>query len=380
VTATGLRLPAALRKANSAAAGIHFEGMHYRTDIGRKVDNPHGAYAQAGVSIDAGNRAVELMSQAVRSTYGPEVLAGIGAFGGLFDASALKNLADPVLVASTDGVGTKVKLAARAGSYRTIGMDLVNHCTNDILVQGARPLMFLDYFASSTLKPEIVAEVVGGIAQACREAGCALIGGETAEMPGVYLPGEFDLAGTIVGLAEKGKLIPRTNIRVGDMLVGFRSSGPHTNGYSLIRKVFETEDLDTVYPELGMSLGEALLMPHRSYLELLWPILSQEQHPIKALAHLTGGGFIENIPRVLPEGLSACIRLGTWPVLPIFDLIQKTGSISTAEMHRTFNMGIGMVAVIATEEAEAFCRALPERTWIIGEVTEGRGVFLEETE
>jgi phosphoribosylformylglycinamidine cyclo-ligase/phosphoribosylamine--glycine ligase/phosphoribosylformylglycinamidine cyclo-ligase len=320
-------------------------------------------YAQAGVSIDAGNRAVELMRDSVRATYGPEVLAGIGAFGGLFDAGALQQMAGPVLVASTDGVGTKVKLAAQVGRYESIGRDLVNHCINDILVQGARPLFFLDYVAASKLKPEMVAEVVSGLAAACRAAGCALLGGETAEMPGVYQLNEFDVAGTIVGVVEREQILPRGNVQAGDVLIGLRSSGPHTNGYSLIRKVFENTPLDD-------ELAEALLAPHRSYLPLLYPNL----HLSKALAHLTGGGFVENIPRVLPDGVGTVVRLGSWPGLPIFSRIQQVGEISTAEMHRVFNMGIGMVAVVAPENVAAFQCAIPEETFVIGEVRAGERV------
>lgn len=321
-------------------------------------------YAAAGVSIDAGNRAVALMRDSVRATYGPEVLAGIGAFGGLFDASALKQMAAPVLVASTDGVGTKVKLAAQVGRYEAIGHDLVNHCINDILVQGARPLFFLDYIASSKLEPEMVAEVVRGLAAACRMAGCALLGGETAEMPGVYQPNEFDVAGTIVGAVERENILPRGTVQAGDVLVGLRSSGPHTNGYALIRKVFANTPLSD-------ELVDALLAPHRSYLNLLLSSISYQPSFIKALAHLTGGGFIENIPRILPEGVGAVVRLGSWPVLPIFLRIQQQGGISDAEMHRVFNMGIGMVAVIAPENVTAFQSTLPEETFIIGELRAG---------
>ncbi len=318
-TGWGENLTEALGRAYALAEHIHFDGMQYRRDIGRRALHPasSSAYAAAGVSIDNGNRAVELMSAAVRSTYTREVLAGIGAFGGLFDVSFLKEMRAPVLVASTDGVGTKVKLAAQAGDYRGIGIDIVNHCINDILVQGARPLLFLDYFASSRLVPEAVAEVVAGIADACREAGCVLIGGETAEMPGVYLPGEFDVAGTILGVVEREAILPRAGICPGDRLVGLCSVSPHTNGYSLIRRIFEGVPLGTVYPELGEPLGRALLRPHRSYLPLLRPLL-EDGFPIKALAHLTGGGFIENIPRVLPQGVGALVRRGSWPVPPLY--------------------------------------------------------------
>jgi phosphoribosylformylglycinamidine cyclo-ligase len=317
-------------------------------------------YSASGVDIDAGNRAVELMKDAVKSTYTSSVLAGIGSFGGLFDASALKGMREPVLVASTDGVGTKVKLAASVGRYRGIGHDIVNHCINDILVQGARPLFFMDYFATSKLNPEQTAEVVTGIAEACKESGVALLGGETAEMPGVYQPNEFDVAGTIVGVLERDEILPRPTIRAGDILIGVGSSGPHTNGYSLIRKVFENTPLDD-------SLADALLAPHRSYLNVLYPHLSM----VKALAHLTGGGFIENIPRILPENLDAIIDLGSWKVPLLWKLIQEKGNISTEEMYRVFNMGIGMVAVVARSQATDFQSAISEPTFVIGELLEG---------
>jgi phosphoribosylformylglycinamidine cyclo-ligase len=330
-----------------------------------------GAYAQSGVDIDVGNRAVDLMRTAVKSTYGPEVLAGIGSFGGLFDASTLKALNDPVLVASTDGVGTKVKLAAQAGRYEAIGHDIVNHCINDILVQGAQPLFFLDYIASSKLDPEMVAAVVTGMAAACREAGCALLGGETAEMPGVYQPGEFDVAGTIIGLVDRAQILPRTSeLRAGDVLIGLRSSGPHTNGYSLIRKIFKDIALGTYFEELNATLADALLVPHRSYLPLL-TTNSQLPTAIKALAHLTGGGFIENIPRILPNQLDAQIDLGSWPVLPIFQLIQHWGDIDADEMYRVFNMGIGMIAIVAPEDASAVQAAIPEESYIVGQLILG---------
>ena len=327
-------------------------------------------YAAAGVDIDAGNRAVELMKAAVKSTYGPEVLMGIGAFGGLYDAASLKGMRQPVLVSSTDGVGTKVKIAAQAGGCRSIGHDIVNHCVNDILVQGARPLFFLDYFATSKLTPEIVADVVTGISEACREASCALIGGETAEMPGVYAPGEFDVAGTIVGVVEKSDILPRTKeIRPGDMLIGLRSSGPHTNGYSLIRKIFEDVPLDTIFSELGIPLSEALLAPHRSYLNVLHSALRTRQ--VKALAHLTGGGFIENIPRILPEGVNAVIRLGSWPVPPLFSLIQQHGEVSAEEMYRVFNMGVGMIVIVSSQDVQAVQDLIGEETWLVGEIVVG---------
>jgi len=325
------------------------------------------SYASSGVDIDAGNRAVELMKESVKATYNESVLSGIGSFGGLFDVSALKQMDNPVLVASTDGVGTKVKLAAFVGRYRGIGHDIVNHCINDILVQGARPLFFMDYFATSKLNPEHTAEVVTGIAEACKESGMALLGGETAEMPGVYQPDEFDVAGTIVGVLERDRILPRPNLLAGDLILCLPSSGPHTNGYSLIRKVFEGADLEAVVPELGCSLADALLAPHRSYFNVLYPHLDK----VKALAHLTGGGFIENIPRVLPENLNVVIHQGSWQVPPVWKLIQEIGNISTEEMYRVFNMGIGMVVIVDKSIAADFQSSVSEPTFVIGELVEG---------
>ncbi len=325
------------------------------------------AYSNSGVDIDAGNRTVDLMKDAVKSTYNSSVLAGIGSFGGLFDISALKEMKSPVLVASTDGVGTKVKLASSAGRYRGIGHDIVNHCINDILVQGARPLFFMDYFATSKLNPEHTAEVVTGIAEACKEAGMALLGGETAEMPGVYQPNEFDLAGTIVGVVERDNILPRADLKAGDVLIGLSSSGPHTNGYSLIRKVIADTFLETFFYELNSTLAEALLAPHRSYYPVLYSLLSQA----KALAHITGGGFIENIPRVLPDNLSAKIQIGAWPVPPLWNLIRQKGNISTEEMYRVFNMGIGMIVVVDKTKAVEIQKWIPEETFIVGELIQG---------
>ena len=346
---------------------VIFEGMQYRKDIAHRALK-QSSYADSGVDIEAGNRAVDLMKDAVKATYTPSVLGGIGSFGGLFDAFALKQMDNPVLVASTDGVGTKVKLAAAAGCYRGIGHDIVNHCIDDILVQGARPLFFMDYFATSKLNPEQTAEVVTGIAEACREAGMALLGGETAEMPGVYAPNEFDVAGTIVGVLERECILPRTSeLKAGDALIGLRSSGPHTNGYSLIRKIFADTHLDTVFSELGGSLVDALLAPHRSYFNVLYPHLAQ----IKALAHLTGGGVIENIPRVLPDNFDAVIHLGSWSVPPLWKLIQQKGDVTTEEMYHVFNMGIGMVAIVEKSLAVELQKQIPEETFVIGELIPG---------
>lgn len=331
-------------------------------------------YEQAGVSIDAGQEAVDLMRAAVSSTHGPQVLAGVGSFGGLFDLTdAAGRLSAPTLVASTDGVGTKVKMAAAMRQYGSIGHDIVNHCLNDILCAGAgvKPLFFLDYIASSKLEPAMVAEVVTGIAAACRQAGCALLGGETAEMPGVYQAAEFDLVGTIVGLLNKTEIYPRPTLKAGDLLLALASSGPHTNGYSLIRAIFAETPLDSVFEGVG-PLGAALLTPHRSYL----PLLSRLQAAgikVQALAHITGGGLVENTPRALAgfEGLTLRINRNSWPLPALFRLIQAEGGVSDQEMLRVFNMGLGMIAVIPAEMAVAAQSALAEESWLIGEVIRG---------
>lgn len=333
-------------------------------------------YEQAGVSIDAGQEAVNLMKAAVTATHGPEVLAGVGAFGGLFSLTErLAGLSQPTLVASTDGVGTKVKLAAQAGRYGGIGHDIVNHCLNDILCagEGVQPLLFLDYIASSKLIPAMVAEVVSGIATACREIGCALLGGETAEMPGVYQTNEFDLVGTMVGLVDSGRLYPRPDLRAGDLLLGLPSNGPHTNGYSLIRTLFAETPLDREFAGIG-PLGEALLRPHRPYLASLTR-LRTAGIALKGLAHITGGGLVENVPRVLAGGDNLTVRLDrrAWPVPPLFRLIQAQGGISDSEMPRVFNMGVGMVLFLDREVVSAALSTLGEG-WVIGEVIEGSEV------
>jgi phosphoribosylaminoimidazole synthetase len=331
-------------------------------------------YEQAGVSIDAGQKAVDLMREAVSSTHGPQVLAGLGSFGGLFDLTdAMERLSGPTLVASTDGVGTKVKLAAALRQYGGLGHDIVNHCLNDVLCAGAgvKPLFFLDYIASSKLEPVMVAEVVTGIAAACRQAGCALLGGETAEMPGVYQTAEFDLVGTMVGLLNKTEIYPRSTLKAGDLLLALASSGPHTNGYSLIRAILAKTPLETEFEGIG-PLGAALLAPHRAYL----PHLSRLQSAgitVQALAHITGGGLVENAPRALAgfEGLTMRINRNSWPVPPLFRLIQAEGGVSDQEMLRVFNMGVGMVVVIPAELAAAAQSVLGEESWLIGEVVRG---------
>ncbi len=295
------------------------------------------SYREAGVDIDAGNRTVELMAEAVSSTATPPVLSGIGAFGGLFAADGLGP--GKVLVASTDGVGTKVELAARHQRYKGLGVDLVNHCVNDILVQGARPLFFLDYIAASSLIPENVLEIVTGMSEACKAVGCALLGGETAEMPGVYMPGATDVAGTIVGVADRDGLWPQTEkLSDGDLLVGLASDSPHTNGYSLIRLLLETHDPD---PEML----EFLLTPHRCYLNDV-DLLRQAGIQPKALAHITGGGVVENLPRVLPDDLSARIDLNAWRVPEMFRTLVQWSELNDDEAFRVWNMGVGMIVVV----------------------------------
>lgn len=327
------------------------------------------AYSLSGVDIDAGNRATSLMAQAVRSTYGAEVLAGLGAFGGLYDASALKRMDSPVLVASTDGVGTKTKVAAKLGRWETIGQDLVNHCVNDILVQGARPLFFLDYVASSRLEPEQIATIVGGVASACRAVGCALLGGETAEMPGVYEAGEIDLAGTIIGVVERGAIVDGTRIGVGDVLLALPSTGLHTNGYSLARRALAELDWNQHFDALSSTIGEALLAVHRCYLSEVSQ-LQAAGVDIHGMAHITGGGVVENLPRIFGSDVDAVIERGSWEEPPIFDLIQETGHVSDAEMFRVFNMGLGMIIVVPAEQA-VLAQATLSETYVVGEIVRG---------
>ncbi|HEX8370233.1 MAG TPA: phosphoribosylformylglycinamidine cyclo-ligase [Pyrinomonadaceae bacterium] len=311
------------------------------------------SYSDAGVSIDKANEAVAKIREFARATFNERTLTEIGSFGGMFSA-AFPEMSDPVLVASADGVGTKLKVAFLANIHDTVGQDLVNHCVNDILVQGARPLFFLDYFATGSLQPEVTASVVKGMAKACRENGCVLLGGETAEMPSMYSAGEYDLAGFIVGIVDKAKVIDGKNIKAGDTVLGLPSNGLHTNGYSLARKLlFETGkySVSSVLPEMHSTLDEVLLKPHKSYLSVLQGLLDSGK--IKGLAHITGGGLLENIPRILPENVSVEIQRGTWEELPIFGLMQKLGNVEDKEMFRTFNMGVGMVVICAAEDSEA---------------------------
>ena len=346
-----------------------------RRDIGwRAVARSTGGYSASGVDIDEGNRAVDLLKASVSATHGPSVLAGVGGFGGVFDVGALKSMEHPVLVASTDGVGTKVALAAQAGRLRGVGIDLVNHCVNDVLVQNARPLFFLDYIAASKIVAEQVADIVSGMAEACSLNGCALLGGETAEMPGVYHEGHVDVAGTLVGLAERASLLPLQTIRTGDVLLGLESSGPHTSGYSLLRRMFDALPLDAMPAPLTVTLGDALLEPHRSYLPVLGPLLDGPVgHAVKALVHITGGGLQENIPRVLPEGLGVDVTLGSWPIPPLFELIRDVSGLDAEELHRTFNMGIGMIIICAHSDVDRLRDALGEEVWEIGAVVAEHG-------
>ncbi len=374
VTGVGFDLAEARAAAYDHIERIHFDGMQVRRDIGwRALGAELTSYAAAGVDIDEGTRAVSEMKAAVEATHDNGVLKGVGSFGGVFSAKAITELDDPVLVASTDGVGTKVELAARLGMVRGVGTDIVNHCIDDVLVQSARPLFFLDYIAASVLDADMVAEVVRGMADACGAAGCALLGGETAEMPGVYQPGAFDIAGTLVGVAERSELLPRPDVAVGDVLVGVGSSGPHTNGYSLLRKVFDWIPMDVVPDGFDRPLGETLLEPHRSYLDVLQAALASGT--VKALAHITGGGLPENLPRVLPSDVDARIVLGSWPVSPLFRLVRElTPQMSTDELYRTLNMGIGMVIVCAPDQVDALRATIAEPTWVIGDLTPGTGV------
>ena len=329
-------------------------------------------YSDAGVSIDAANRAVARIKEIARTTFNARTLSEIGSFGGMFDG-AFPKLQAPVLVASADGVGTKLKIAFEANIHDTVGCDLVNHCVNDILVQGARPLFFLDYIATGILAPETIVSVVAGVACGCRENGCVLLGGETAEMPGFYATGEYDIAGFIVGVVERAHVIDGSRIMVGDTVLALPSVGLHTNGYSLARKLFfevAGYKIDKHLDELDMTVSAALLAPHPSYLDVLEGIIDQGM--IKGLAHITGGGLLENIPRILPEGINVEIARGSWPMLPIFSLMRGLGQVSEEEMYRTFNMGIGMIIICASSAASFIKAHIAARGTICYEV--GRAV------
>ena len=371
VTGLGASLADARAAAYRGMDGVSFTNMHVRRDIGWRAPGAMlASYAETGVDIDEGTRAVEQMTGAVERTLGPDVLRGVGSFGGVMSARRIVEMADPVLVASADGVGTKVELAARLGRVRGVGTDIVNHCIDDVLVQSATPLFFLDYIAASELDADLVSEVVTGMAEACEASGCVLLGGETAEMPGVYTAGSFDVAGTLVGIAERAELLPRDDVTPGDVLIGVASSGPHTNGFSFLRKLFDWVPMDVTPPGFDRPLGEALLEPHRSYLRVLEAALATKR--IKALAHITGGGLPENLPRVLPDGVDAEIELGSWPRGPLFDLIAELATgVGTHELHRMLNMGIGMVIVCDPADAGSIREAIDEETWQIGTLVAG---------
>ena len=331
-------------------------------------------YSDAGVSIEAANAAVDRIKEMARATFNERTLSEIGSFGGMFDG-AFPSMRAPVLVASADGVGTKLKVAFETNTHNTIGRDLVNHCVNDILVQGARPLFFLDYVATGALSPEVIAQVVEGMARGCRENKCVLLGGETAEMPGFYAAGEYDVAGFIVGIVDRERVIDGKTIAAGDVLLALPSVGLHTNGYSLARKLFfevGAYEVSTHVEELGQTIGEALLAPHLSYLPALEELLGTGM--LKGLAHITGGGLVDNIPRILPEGMAVEIKRGSWPRLPVFTLMQRLGNVSETEMHRTFNMGVGMVIVCAATDAHAIRTHIEtrgEKIFEIGRVVAG---------
>ena len=334
-------------------------------------------YKDSGVDIDAGNESVKLIKDAVRATYREEVVGDLGGFGGLF---ALKNYDEPILISGTDGVGTKLKIAFRLNKHDTIGQDAVAMCVNDILVQGAEPLFFLDYLAVGKLNPAQVAEIVGGVARACKKSGCALIGGETAEMSGFYPNGEYDIAGFAVGVVEKKSLITSARVQIGDVLIGLPSSGLHSNGYSLVRKiVFERKNFagDEFIPELNKTIGEELLTPTRLYPSTCLPLIKKFDKKIHGMVHITGGGFYDNIPRALPENFGVEIDSESWIVPEIFKLIQSWGNVDWREMYRTFNCGIGMVLIVdknSVDEIGNYLEVAGEKFYKIGRVVEGNGV------
>ncbi|HZR18572.1 MAG TPA: phosphoribosylformylglycinamidine cyclo-ligase [Verrucomicrobiae bacterium] len=340
------------------------------------------AYAQAGVDIDLGNKVKATLPRLLAATHRPEVLGKVGGFGGLFALNTRK-YRQPVLVSSVDGVGTKLKIAFAMGRHDSIGQDLVNHCVNDIAVLGAEPLFFLDYLGTGKLEPRVFAEILQGFAKACAENHCALIGGETAQMPGFYQPGEYDVSGTIVGVVDKDRMLDGKAIRPGDAVIGLAASGLHTNGYSLARKIlFEQMKLEPRgrLPGLAGSVGEELLKVHVSYGPLIQKLLKKFNRAgvlaIKGLAHITGGGFIDNIPRVLPRNCDVVIRKGTWEVLPIFEILRREGAVPEPELYQVFNMGIGMTVIVASDKVQAirkFIAAEQQKAWVIGEVVKGRG-------
>ncbi len=335
-------------------------------------DRSSMTYKESGVDIEAGNRFIEIIKPLVKATSRPEVLADIGGFGGLFKLNTRK-YTDPVLVSGTDGVGTKLKLAFQLDRHDTVGIDLVAMCVNDIIVQGAEPLFFLDYLATGKLAPEKAAEVVKGIAEGCKMAGCALIGGETAELPGFYADGEYDLAGFTVGVVDRNNIIDGSSIQVGDQLIGIGSNGLHSNGFSLARKIVQDRiegGLDASPAELGIPLGEAMLRPTRIYVKTILNLIRDFQ--ICGMAHITGGGLIENVPRVLPRHCCAVIQKDAWPKPPLFEVLREAGKLSEEELYRTFNYGIGMVLAVHkkdTDDILSRLQGLEETAWLIGEIT-----------
>lgn len=338
------------------------------------------AYKQAGVNIEAGYESVSRMKKHIQKTMRPGVMGGIGGFGGMFDLSTL-GLKEPVLVSGTDGVGTKLMLAFMMDKHDTIGIDAVAMCVNDIVVQGAEPIYFLDYIACGKQVPEKIEAIVKGVAEGCQQAGCALVGGETAEMPGMYGEDEYDIAGFAVGACEKSDLITGEKIKAGDVLIGLASSGIHSNGYSLVRKIFFEQakmKLDDYVEELGSTLGEELLKPTRIYVKSILQALKKFE--IKGLAHITGGGFIENIPRMLPEGLGAELKEENWEIPPVFTLMEKLGNLQRQEMYNIFNMGTGMVVAVdesTASEAVRFFNEIGEKAYVMGTVVEGEGVTIK---
>jgi phosphoribosylformylglycinamidine cyclo-ligase len=335
------------------------------------------SYKDAGVDITKGNALKKEIKKIVRATFQKEVLTDIGGFGGLY-AFDTKAYTEPVLVSSADGVGTKLKIACMMDRHDTVGIDIVSHCANDIVVQGARALFFLDYIGTGKLQPRQYRELISGLAAGCRQVGCSLIGGETAEMPGMYKPGEYDLVGTIIGAVDRSKIVDGSKIRPGDIVIGLPSNGLHTNGYSLARKLFfeiKKYTVSTRIAELGMTLGEALLKPHRDYSRIVLKLL--EKYAINGIAHITGGGLIDNIPRILPDTVDVVIRKGAWDVLPIFRIMERAGNIPERELYRTFNMGIGMVLIVPKSAAGRILTALEgmkENARVIGEIVKGKKI------
>ncbi len=341
------------------------------------------AYARAGVDIELGNQVKTSLPALLKSTHRPEVMGTVGGFGGLFSLSTSK-YKKPVLVSSVDGVGTKLKVAFAANQHDTIGQDLVNHCVNDIAVLGAEPLFFLDYLGTGVLKPKVFESIVSGFAIACRENNCALVGGETAQMPGFYQKGEYDVSGTIVGVVEKSQLLDGRHTKAGDVIIGFPSNGLHTNGYTLAREIFFNKlklKPGARVPELGSTLKAELLKVHRSYLPLLQKLTKRFNRPktrphVKGFAHITGGGFVDNIPRMLPANLDAHVTLGSWESQPVFEMIQRVGKVSVQEMHTVFNMGIGMVAIVdgnSADKVTSYLKRIREPHYRIGKISRGKG-------